>query len=200
LEQVTLDQSGNPYVVGSTWSNDFPTAGTVYQPALHGFQNAFIAKYPNTQPGTNIAVAPSSVTSVTFGTLTSSGQTTVTTSATGPTPPAGFSFGNTFYNFTSTAIFSGNLSVCIDYVPSNYTNPSMLKLFHFQSGAWVDVTSTNDTTTGVICGSVTSLSPFAIGAQFEPLNKNNCKEGQWQLWTSPKFKNQGQCTKFVNQN
>jgi hypothetical protein len=62
--------------------------------------------------------------------------------------------GNTFYNFTTTASFSGNLSVCIDYVPSNYSNPTLLQLFHYQAGAWVDVTTTNDTTNGVICGQV----------------------------------------------
>jgi hypothetical protein len=116
----------------------------------------------------------------------------------GPTPPAGFSFGNTYYNFTTTASFSGNLTVCVDYVPSTFSNPSLLQLFHYQGGNWDDVTSSNDTTNGVICGQVTSLSPFAIGSQFEPLTKDNCKEGTWQLWTNPAFKNQGQCIKFVN--
>jgi hypothetical protein len=209
---LALDSSGSPYVVGSTWSTDFPITSGADQPCFGqqggppcgngGFANAFITKFPNTQPGTNVAIAPSSVTSVTFGTLTSPGTTSVTPSDTGPTPPAGFSFGSpaTYYDFTTTATFSGNISVCIDYVPSDYSDPSILKLFHFQGGSWVDVTNPNgnDTINGVICGSVASLSPFAIGAQVAPINKANCDQAHWQQWTNPKFKNQGQCIKFVN--
>jgi hypothetical protein len=31
-----------------------------------------------------------------------------------------------------------------------------------------------------------------------PRSKSDCKDGKWQLWTDPSFKNQGQCIKFVN--
>jgi hypothetical protein len=31
-----------------------------------------------------------------------------------------------------------------------------------------------------------------------PLSKSDCKDGEWQQWTNPPFKNQGQCIKFVN--
>ena len=37
-------------------------------------------------------------------------------------------------------------------------------LLHHTGGAWVDVTSSNDTSAGIVCGSVESLSPFAIAA------------------------------------
>src|SRR5262249_437596 len=37
-----------------------------------------------------------------------------------------------------------------------------LRLFHYQGGAWVDVTTSLSTATSTICGSVTSFSPFAI--------------------------------------
>jgi hypothetical protein len=33
---------------------------------------------------------------------------------------------------------------------------------HFEGGVWVDVTTSLDTAANVICGRVTSLSPFAI--------------------------------------
>jgi hypothetical protein len=205
---LTVDAAGSAYIVGTTHSSDFPATPNAYQTTIGaggpGFSDLFVAKYPNTLPSStgSTTTTPSTTTAVTFSNLTSPVTTTVTTSNTGPTPPAGFNFGSpaTYYDFSTTPTFSGNATVCIDYVPSNYSNPSLLQLLHYQGGAWVDVTNPNgnDTSNGVICGNVTSLSPFAIGAQFEPLTKNNCKEGQWQLWTNPKFKNQGQCTKFVN--
>jgi hypothetical protein len=203
---LAVDSTGSAYIVGTTHSSDFPATPGAYQTTLGaagpGFSNLFVAKYPNTLASStgSTTTTPSTTTSVTFRNLSSPGTTKVTPSPTGPTPPAGFNFNGTYYDFTTTSVFSGNVTVCVDYVPSNFMNPSLLQLFHYQGGAWVDVTNPNgnDTTNGVICGNVTSLSPFAVGAQFEPLTKNNCKEGQWQLWTSPKFKNQGQCIKFVN--
>jgi hypothetical protein len=31
-----------------------------------------------------------------------------------------------------------------------------------------------------------------------PTNKDQCKNGGWQTFTNPSFKNQGQCIKYVN--
>jgi len=52
--------------------------------------------------------------------------------------------------------------VCITYDPTEYSNPSLAQLFHYQNNAWVDVTTSNDTTHYIVCGQVTSLSPFAV--------------------------------------
>jgi len=126
---------------------------------------------PNTPPGNNVVVAPVNTTTgtspvtLTFAAVTQEGTTTLTTSSSGPTPPAGFSLGAppTYYDLTTTAVFSGSVEVCIDYSGVSLTNESDLKLFHFEGGAWVDATTLLDTINDTICASVTSLSPFAVG-------------------------------------
>jgi hypothetical protein len=126
---------------------------------------------PNTPAGNGVVVAPVDTTTgtspvtLTFATVIQEGTTTLTMSSSGPTPPAGFSLGAppTYYELTTTAAFSGSVEVCIDYSGVSFTNESDLKLFHFEGGTWVDVTTSLDTINDTICASVTSLSPFAIG-------------------------------------
>ncbi|MBI3467267.1 MAG: hypothetical protein HY000_30005 [Planctomycetes bacterium] len=52
----------------------------------------------------------------------------------------------------------------------------MLRLLHFENGTWVDTTLPGfpNTTAKIICGSVTSLSPFAI---FESIVRIDIKPG-----------------------
>ena len=91
----------------------------------------------------------------------------ITTSSSGPTPPSGFSLGDppTYYDVTNTAGFSGPQTVCIRYDPAKYLDLNNLRLLHYENNAWVDVTTSNDAANYVICGQVTSLSPFAIAEE-----------------------------------
>ena len=124
-----------------------------------------------TSPGTNVAVQPTDSTtgttapiSLTFSNVTGGGTTTVTSSSGGAPPPDGFKLGNppTYYNISSTATFSGSVQLCIDYSGVQYSNASTLKLMHFTGGAWVDVTTSNDTSRNVICGTTPHFSPFVV--------------------------------------
>jgi CSLREA domain-containing protein len=119
----------------------------------------------NTPAGTNVTVSLPPAT-LTFASVSGAGETQLTTGAAGPPPPLGFRVGQppTYFDLTTTAVFSGPIQVCFDYGSLSFGQPSQLRLFHFDSG-WVDVTSSLDTTAKSICGVTTSLSPFAI---FEP--------------------------------
>lgn len=41
-------------------------------------------------------------------------------------------------------------------------NEKKLRLFHHEGGRWVDITTSLDTVNNIICGVVTSLSPFLL--------------------------------------
>jgi len=116
---------------------------------------------------------------VTFPAVVTPGDTGATTSNTGPTPPAGFAVGTppTFYDVTTTATYVPPVSVCITYNPAQFGDPNSLRLFHFENNAWVDVTTSNDTTNHVICGRVSSLSPFGIFQKLPPADLAIGKSG-----------------------
>ena len=126
-----------------------------------------------TPEGSDVVVEPVDTTTltspieVTFETVTEAGITSLTTSGAGTPPPTGFKLGAppTHYELTTTATFSGSVEVCIDYSGISFGSESQLKLFHFEEGAWQDVTISLDTVNDIICAAVTSLSPFAVFEQ-----------------------------------
>jgi len=125
----------------------------------------------NTQGGNNVTVTPVDTTTgstpvtLTFANVTQPGVTTLTTGPTGPPPPPGFQPGNpgVYYNLSTTATFTGSVAICINYAAITFTQPPLL--FHYQNAAWVNVTTSVNTTTKIVCGTTTSFSPFAL---FQP--------------------------------
>jgi hypothetical protein len=68
-----------------------------------------------------------------------------------------------YYEIRTTAIYSGVVTVCIDYTGVIFTGQeSHLDLYHYENNHWTPKTTTRDTFNHIICGDVTSLSPFAI--------------------------------------
>jgi hypothetical protein len=170
---IAVDAGGNAYVTGLAGPG-FPTTPGAFQSARPGGGDAFVAKLSpfNTPVGANVTVQVGQVT-VTFANVTPpGGDTTLTTSAAGPPPPAGFKLGDpaTYFDITTAASFSPPVNVCITYDPAHFGDPASLRLFHFENNAWVDVTVTDPPppAANTICGTVTSLSPFAI---FEPASQ-----------------------------
>jgi hypothetical protein len=136
----------------------------------------------DTPPGLNVIVQPTSQTSsdtpvtLTFDAVTGSGTTSVIAGSTGPTQPSGFKLGNPpiYYEISTTATFTGQVKVCIDYSGMSYTNESSLRLMHYvdtdsdgTADAWVDATTSLDTGANIICGTVTSLSFFGVFEELE---------------------------------
>jgi Tol biopolymer transport system component len=137
----------------------------------NGVSDIFVRnRVSNTPTGSNVDVTPVDTTTgtspvlLTFGEVTTPGSTSLATSTDGPSPPTGFALGDpaTYYNLTTTAVFTPPASVCIDYSGVSYQDETQLRLWHLEAGAWADQTSSLDTGTNIICAVVNSLSPFVV--------------------------------------
>jgi hypothetical protein len=84
----------------------------------------------------------------TFPSVTEAGVTTVSTSGTGP-EPSGFTISSNpplYYDLHTTALFAGEVEVCINFDTSGMTDEQAFQqhLFHYVDGAWHDITSSQD--------------------------------------------------------
>ncbi len=127
-----------------------------------------------TQTGSVVVVSPVPGVTLTFNNVASPGVTQVTTNPTGDPPPTGFVIfpvnPPTYYEINSNASFGGQVTVCLTYNPGQLgSSPeSSLRLFHLPVGSstWQDVTVSQDLTNHIVCGSVSSLSPFIMARPF----------------------------------
>src|SRR6266540_2605107 len=162
----TLLLGGSPWLLDQ--ANDINETGQIVGGGYIGSEYHAYLLTPNTPAGTNVSVDPvdqttgTSPVTLTFASVTQGGGTTLATSASGPSPPAGFSLGNppTYYELSTTASFSGSIEVCIDSTGISFPGPPTL--WHHEGGTWVNVTTSVNG--AIVCGSVTSLSPFALFA------------------------------------
>lgn len=123
------------------------------------------------QEGTNVTtemdfnnVEPVWGVTATFEEVTSAGELYAYATDTAPELSEGYlQLGNLFYDISTTAIFT-SATICFSYDPTT-VDGSTLSLLHHDGTAWIDVTTSNDTVNGYICGTVTSLSPFALAHQ-----------------------------------
>lgn len=122
-----------------------------------------------TPAGTGVPIQVGPAVSMTFDNVTVSGETRLEPVSSGPAPPVGFEIVPAdpalYYDLTTTAVFSGNVEICITYDPAWVQGPeSGLLLYHYDVAipGWTDITSSLDTGNNVICGVASALSPFAI--------------------------------------
>lgn len=129
-----------------------------------------------TPSGSNVAVQPvvtlpsgqTSNVQLTFNTVNTAGSTTVVASDTpiegSSATPVGFKVGDppVYYGVSSTAAFSGGVSLCFSWIEGQFANEETIDLFHFEGGSWSNITTTKDTVANTICGLSSSFSPFAL--------------------------------------
>jgi hypothetical protein len=125
---------------------------------------------PNTPAGSNVHVdGPVALTSVTFSTVATTGETSMTPiadpSSLNLSMPGGFAISttSTAYEITTTASVSGPIEVCL--VASGMTDAEFAtaSILHGVAGAWQVEATRRDLATHRLCADVASLSPFAVG-------------------------------------
>jgi hypothetical protein len=67
-----------------------------------------------------------------------------------------------YYDIAATAVYSGDVEVCINYKAMGFTNASALKVSHLTNGSWDELKTTVDWKKNMVCGTSPSLSQFAI--------------------------------------
>jgi hypothetical protein len=141
--------------------------------------------------------------SIAFGNVSTSGETTVSASGSGPQAPGNFRvFGAgsmMYYDITTTAVFD-QATLCLKYNDSSLTAGQELQLTlqHYECAnlqtntqcSWKDITKPGypDTSTNEICGVTNSFSIFAI---MQPLDQDGDGIGDGQD-NCPAVPNQGQ--------
>jgi hypothetical protein len=130
----------------------------------------------NTEPGTDVTVDAGEGVGLTFDNVDTGGATQVETSSTGPGPgPGNFQLapeGGTglYYDINTSCTFTGSITVCIPYDPAiSDADAANLQLWHWDTllvpPDWVQVLPTElHTDNHTVCGDVSHLSVFAIGA------------------------------------
>jgi len=117
-----------------------------------------------TPTGSNVTVTPGDAI-ITFSNVSVAGTTTYIASTGNPGGelPADFRLRGLFVDITTTATYSGTVTVGISYDESQVSNEAKLKLFHWDGTKWKDVTTSVDTVNNIVYGQVTTLSPFFMG-------------------------------------
>jgi hypothetical protein len=67
-----------------------------------------------------------------------------------------------YFDIISAADYSGAVKVCLNYKAIGYSDASGLMVSHFTDNSWVKLNTTLDREKKIVCGTASSLSPFAI--------------------------------------
>jgi len=120
----------------------------------------------STPAGPGVSITPFAGLTLTFGSVTQGGVTTAISTADNlADTPSGFQMNGAIYEISTSAVFT-TAQVCLNYNDAGLTatQESQLKLYHGHNASWVDVTDPGypDVVANLICGTVSSFSPFAI--------------------------------------
>jgi probable HAF family extracellular repeat protein len=141
---------------------------------LNGVQRGFLLRPLSTAtpPGAAVTVTPTPGVSLDFSSVLIGGTTTITTAPGAPPVPSGFQVqAGTFIDIATTATPGGAVDVCVSYDPSVYARdpsyPNNVRLLHYDTsaGAWVDITSSVNPDSHIVCGLTSSFSPFVVAGK-----------------------------------
>jgi hypothetical protein len=118
-----------------------------------------------TPPGSSIFLDLGESVSVMFGNVRAGGSTSIQQSTSPPIPQSGFDVNGVYTDIITTAAHSGLITVSLPYDPESVSDPSSLRLYHFDQalGTWFDVTTDVDMQAHLVTGVVSSLSWFGVG-------------------------------------
>ncbi|MHA2424082.1 MAG: OmpL47-type beta-barrel domain-containing protein [Candidatus Thorarchaeota archaeon] len=122
----------------------------------------------NTPSGNNIeAIDTTTGISIVFSQITTCGITSFEQLSTAPDPPSGFRIvGVSYYEISTTAVYSGLITVAIPYDDSQFNNPNreenLILMHESPTGGWGKITTWVDTINNIIYGECDSLSEFII--------------------------------------
>ena len=87
------------------------------------------------------------------------------------TAPNGFVIGNFAFEISSTAGFTPPVTICIDLDEAGLQRQSRVSgppaLMHNENGVLVNITTSYDATTEILCGQAKSFSPFVLAEQVD---------------------------------
>lgn len=117
----------------------------------------------NVPVGSDVTVALDST--VIFGTVTTEGTITLINLAENPAGalPDNFEVVGFLMDITTTAIYSGPLTLALNYNESGISNESDLRLFRWNGTIWEDITTSVETDNNIIYADTPTLSTFFIG-------------------------------------
>jgi hypothetical protein len=123
----------------------------------------------NTPVGGPVTIAASGAAAVTFGTVATAGTTTIQAidaASLNLTLPGGFSISGVSQAFEihTTAAVSG-IQVCLNGTGLSDAEFASAVILHGVNGAWQAESTSRDNQTRMLCATVASLSPFAIGVR-----------------------------------
>jgi len=162
---VAMDANGNFVIAWDSQYQDGDQRGIFMKRYFYNYTDG------STPAGFNIVIIPTDTTTgetpvtITFDHVTAGGETTLTTTSSGTPPPSGFSLGDppVYFDIQTTAIYEDFITVCIKYTGISFVDENMLRLFHQPAGGvFTDITTSLDTGNDIICGKISSLSPFAM--------------------------------------
>ncbi|HEX5070032.1 MAG TPA: choice-of-anchor tandem repeat NxxGxxAF-containing protein [Vicinamibacterales bacterium] len=190
---ATSAANGSMWMFGDRFPLQIPLANSPHSGGLYMYVP--VAAPVTTGAGPNVTVNPADsltgkTVAVTFGNVSGAGTTSVERSSAGPAFPPGY-FSHVlgeYYNLSTTASFSGTITVCIDFsdLMVEALPPGVgIRLLQYNGAAWQDISS-GPPASNVICGTTTSLGLFSVvaffGGQADVLWRHDTRGEVWR-WT-----------------